>query len=130
MNDIEKKLAVLLATSPHLVLAWDCSYEEAASDLIKNGVTIDPASLRPKGEWISVKDRLPEENGIYLTCNKKRQYEFHMFQPDKRMWQGIWQEDGVTHWTPLPEPPNCGADTRKEVASEVMMQPTEDNDDS
>ena len=59
----------------------------------------------PVQEWISVKDRWPEENGIYLTCNKKRQYEFHMFQPGKSVWQGIWAGDGVTHWMPLPEPP-------------------------
>ncbi len=65
--------------------------------LIANGVTVQ--------EWISVKDRLPEENGIYLTLNKKRQYEFHIFKTGKRMWQGIWEEDGVTHWMPLPQPP-------------------------
>ena len=38
MTDMEKKLAFLLATSPNLVLAWDCSYEEAARDLVANGV--------------------------------------------------------------------------------------------
>ena len=38
MAELEKKLAFLLATSPYLVLAWDCSYEEAARDLIANGV--------------------------------------------------------------------------------------------
>lgn len=56
-------------------------------------------------QWIPVTERFPEENGIYLTFNKKKQYEFHMFQTGKRMWKGIWQEDGVTHWMPLPEPP-------------------------
>ena len=74
--------------------------ETLAKDIynwVGNGVTVQ--------EWISVKDRLPEENGIYLTFNKKRQYEFHMFQTGKRMWQGIWEEDGVTHWMPLPQPP-------------------------
>ena len=59
----------------------------------------------PVQKWISVKDRWPEENGIYLTCNKKRQYEFHMFQPGKSVWQGIWAGDGVTHWMPLPKSP-------------------------
>jgi hypothetical protein len=56
-------------------------------------------------EWISVKDRLPEKDGIYLTCNKKKEYEFHFFQTGKRMWPAVWAEDGVTHWMPLPEPP-------------------------
>lgn len=40
MTDMEKKLAFLLATSPNLVLAWGCSYEEAARDLIANGVIL------------------------------------------------------------------------------------------
>ena len=56
-------------------------------------------------KWISVTERLPEEDGIYLTCNKKKAYEFHFFQTGKRMWQTIWEKDGVTHWMPMPEPP-------------------------
>ena len=37
MSDTEKKLAFLLATSPHLD-TLDGSYEKAARDLIENGV--------------------------------------------------------------------------------------------
>ena len=84
-----------------LSVNWDSSdfpyIDDAVDLLLANGVTVQ--------EWISVKDRLPEENGIYLTFNKKKQYEFHLFQVGKRMWQGVWEEDGVTHWMPLPEPP-------------------------
>ena len=40
MTDIEKKLAFLLCTSPYLD-TLDNSYEEAARDLIANGVTIE-----------------------------------------------------------------------------------------
>lgn len=75
------------------------------------GVTIDEAICKladmedAMPEWISVKDRLPKEDGIYLTCNKKKQYEFHLFQTSKRMWQAIWEEDDVTHWMPFPEQP-------------------------
>ena len=72
--------------------------------VIANGVTFAKDNNVPS-KWIPVSERLPEENGIYLTFNKKRQYEFHMFQTGKRMWQGIWEEDGVTHWRPLPQPP-------------------------
>ena len=74
-----------------------CAYENVADHLITKGVTLQ--------NWVSTDDRFPEENGIYLTFNKKKQYEFHMFQTGKRMWQGIWEEDGVTHWMPLPQPP-------------------------
>ena len=68
-----------------------------ADHLIANGVTVQ--------EWFPVTERLPKKDGIYLTFNKKKEYEFHFFQTGKRMWQAIWEEDGVTHWMPLPQPP-------------------------
>ena len=70
---------------------------EVADHLIANGVTVQ--------KWIPVTERLPDKDGIYLTCNKKKEYEFHLFQIGKRMWPAIWEGDGVTHWMPLPEPP-------------------------
>lgn len=39
MTDIEKKLAFLLSTSPYLD-TLDDKYEEAARDLVANGVTV------------------------------------------------------------------------------------------
>ena len=103
--DVKEKLVELLDNFPRdlspfagkeKLFVIDDNIEQAEY-LITNGVTVQ--------EWIPVTERLPEENGIYLTLNKKRQYEFHMFQTGKRMWQGIWEEDGVTHWMPLPQPP-------------------------
>lgn len=64
------------------------------------------AEATPK--WIPVTERLPEKDGIYLTFNKKKEYEFRFFQTEKRMWPAVWDEDGVTHWMPLPEPPKEG----------------------
>lgn len=100
--DVREKLVELICRFCSGLAVSDITppygYENLADFMISNGVTVQ--------EWISVDDRLPEENGIYLTLNKKRQYEFHMFQTGKRMWQGIWEEDGVTHWMPLPEPPH------------------------
>lgn len=67
-------------------------------------------------EWISVKDRLPEVDGLYLTCYK--------FRNDGRLFMEVlayyaidlkphFQHEGysgltVTHWMPLPEPPKEG----------------------
>lgn len=56
-------------------------------------------------EWVSVEERLPDKDGIYLSVNKARQYEFRLFQVGKQMWKAIWKEEGVTYWMPLPEPP-------------------------
>lgn len=55
------------------------------------------------GEWISVKDRLPEKHGEYLAATTAR----------PRGWVIVYAPVGwicsasypVTHWMPLPEPP-------------------------
>ena len=71
--------------------------------------------------WISVKDKLPEEDGWYLVfapgywgnsriygldgmaySNFKQNYKKHwgIERGTSRGWVGI-----ITHWMPLPEPP-------------------------
>jgi len=63
-------------------------------------------------EWISVKDRLPDNNqrvaGVgfdYGDVKNKRHYVVCEY------FDGIWMGDEceefeyITHWTPLPEPP-------------------------
>ena len=82
--------------------------EHLADHLIANGVTVQ--------EWISVKDRLPEEEGWYLVyTTPKREhksinkamfckgYAWGNFEPYWRGAGGHWAN--VTHWMPLPEPP-------------------------
>lgn len=81
-------------------------------------------------EWISVKDRLPEQHDAYLcaewskTFNEyfvriryfaKDLYEWDRFEfPDGKGKSGFYGSDSewgsylvddVTHWMPLPEPP-------------------------
>lgn len=92
--DVREKLVELLDI---IIQPGQKTLGDIADHLLANGVTVQ--------RWIPVTERLPEENGIYLTFNKKKQYEFHLFQTGKRMWQGIWEEDGVTHWMPMPQPP-------------------------
>lgn len=63
------------------------------------------------GKWISVKDRLPEAGG-YVACIAKRN-PFSRFMPmvariEKNGWVNPITEQyisEVTHWIPLPEPP-------------------------
>ena len=55
-------------------------------------------------QWISVEDRLPEENGKYLihTASRQtytRQYYTHHIN---RFFGNV----NATHWMPLPAPPN------------------------
>ena len=71
--------------------------EKIADHLIANGVTVQ--------QWISVKDRLPEQNKdvlVYTITHDVR--KAHCY--GERSWfghDGIWR--CVTHWMPLPEPP-------------------------
>ena len=75
---------------------------QVADHLIANGVTVQ--------EWISVKDRLPDEDGYYL-CNV-RSFAFRgsfyaaMLKYDNGGFiEGHIYTDDVTHWMPIPMPP-------------------------
>lgn len=68
-----------------------------------NGVTVQ--------EWISVKDRLPE-NGGYVVCIAKRNPFSRFMQMVARIEKNGWVNpiteqyiSEVTHWMPLSEPP-------------------------
>lgn len=65
-----------------------------------------------KQEWISVDDRLPEENGRYLACVNVSHLAFTSLTVIAVMDYGkehgfyLYSEDEpVTHWMPLPEAP-------------------------
>ena len=100
MMDVREKLIDLL-TGHSIDTQQDVEY--VADHLISSGVTVQ--------EWISVKDRLPQENGRYLTANKRWDDKINVFD----LWfnGGFWYVDGeddvfdfeVTHWMPMPNPP-------------------------
>ena len=83
--------------------------EHLAEHLIAHGVTVQ--------EWVDVKDRLPEESGMYIvTANDghAQRVSFVQWQKKNRMWnltgaRSYWR---VTHWMPLPHPPK--GDVRNE----------------
>ena len=122
--DIREKLVELLRNSPHLdtVKGYkgnDCTFEQGADWLIAHGVTVQ--------EWISVKERLPEEDGSYLVYSNsfgnRKSVKLRWFAKDaemagaydlagqKNVWYlydsecGYISINSVTHWMPLPEPP-------------------------
>lgn len=76
---------------------------ELADYLLSNGVTVQ--------EWISVKDRLPENDQWALCFIKDKSFgTFRVFQWNYIDWQwndgNEWfDEKDVTHWMPLPELP-------------------------
>ena len=92
--DVREKLVELIRQADH---SGKWMYEQLAVHLIAHGVTVQ--------EWISVKDRLPEEEGLYLVAvvnDHERRYS-------KTAWyhgHGNWfLHQKVTHWQYLPQPP-------------------------
>ena len=110
--DVREKLVEIIQNS---VGGCARNWAEIIVDgLIAHGVTVQ--------EWISAKDRLPEENDNYLVCCD---------DSGCPMDEGIWYQSGVvvcaeyykggwtwcegshewsldgivTHWMPLPQPP-------------------------
>ena len=74
-------------------------------------------------EWISVKDRLPEGDKNVLICDVNcpnnyeypyiidESYEIAFYSERSKHFclcakDVDWVTDNVTHWMPLPEPPN------------------------
>src|SRR5690348_7012978 len=59
-------------------------------------------------EWISVKDRLPEQEALYLvydSSNKEWGLSYFIVNGSYRYFD-IWESLDITHWMPLPSPPN------------------------
>ena len=74
-----------------------------------NKLLLDEASDRlEKQEWISVDERLPNEEGTYLTYTDKDNVDLDIFciypSHETKFWSGE-RRGKVTHWMPLPEAP-------------------------
>lgn len=82
-----------------------------AIDALEQDLTVE---AEPDNGWISVKDRMPDDKKRYLICTvSRRRVDIAYYQPtgDKYsnhepFWQGSnCRFSTVTHWRPLPEPP-------------------------
>ena len=108
--DVRKKLVELLCNSPYLdaIKGYkdnddnDCTFEQGADWLIANGVTVQ--------EWISVEERLPEDDSDVIAYLRTGE-EGRIFPANYA--KGVWFDcifnkrvtETTTHWMPLPEPP-------------------------
>ena len=112
--DVREKLVELIFDSLCRHVDKSCKLaENIADDLIANGVTVQ--------EWISVKDRLPETDGICIVCdcrlNGNPWIHTAGFIKASSSWcelHGVYYDDGygryseqdkITHWMPMPNPP-------------------------
>ena len=109
--DVREKLVELLRNAKAAMKSENLSCDIARNMFVvdfmmANGVTVQ--------EWISVKDRLPED-GEYVVCIAKRN-PFSRFMPmvariEKNGWANPITEQyisEITHWIPMPQPPKGG----------------------
>jgi hypothetical protein len=58
--------------------------------------------------WVSVKDRMPNEDEAVLAWNKQG---FPMIDVwSGKMWGCAWTVDEISHWMPIPEKPESEDD--------------------
>ena len=80
---------------------WKADVDEACR--------LGASALRERQEWISVKDRLPEDYIKVLTCDARDNvhifYHFHQYESPFGIDASDQRYYEVTHWMPLPEPP-------------------------
>ena len=99
-----------------------CDYEQAADAIVELS---DKLAIAEEDKikmfcqiprWIPVTEQLPEKNGPYLCCWKASADEkmyiarIMVWRADTG-WMNAWDEPMskyVTHWMPLPEPPEEG----------------------
>ena len=85
------------ALAPHLQSCPYCSGPTHIKDVQE---WLDEQPTVNLYEWISVKDRLPEQFGKYLVVCKG------ICISQIRLWEGTWDSFAeITHWMPLPTPP-------------------------
>lgn len=65
-----------------------------------------------KPEWISVEERLPDDNGTYLVIGKSgtphTAHFYKAFKINGKPFDANFSNRYVRYWMPLPEPPKEG----------------------
>ena len=91
---------------------WRAHESQDASCFSLDGCDYFEAALTPPNEWVSVEERLPEvyldeeDIGIpFLVCGPYTKYPFRAFFAGT-FWHDCFEPVEVTHWMPLPAPPD------------------------
>lgn len=95
-----------------------CDSVESADEPIANCgrdcITLAIVDRMPTVRWIPCSERLPEKTGYYLVCDVTAEYDNIRGRQDVSKyvigrhgghWYGAICGKYITHWMPLPEPP-------------------------
>ena len=118
MTDREKLIELIQKAKDECVNDYSdhTENEYIADRLLDNGVTFE-TDTNVGSKWIPVTERLPEKNGEYLCryvfgdyCEMPFYQALHYYAAGERPHFQHELEGGspkmkVTHWMPLPEPP-------------------------
>ena len=111
-------------TTKEAIEAIKCNWPDSRYTILREALDMAISALRQQdvtdkdvGKWISVKDRLPDYMGevLVIVSGKPHEnitldgaYEIAEYDPVEgwilEMWPE-WCSGVVTHWMPLPEPP-------------------------
>ena len=81
------------------------SYEDYVW-LLDAVINTPAADVQPVNQWISVKDRLPNEDDCYLVVIESEIcVSIDIAEYSENRWH---KHDKVLYWQPLPEPPKDG----------------------
>ena len=92
------------------VVSYHCA--EGCGDIFNGEVVFFPKDQEEIREWISVKDRLPDEDGHYLVLFQRKLITTDWHEYSIGYFRGTsfdnndWNSVAITHWMHLPKSPN------------------------
>ena len=118
-EQIEEMAKDLRETAPDYCESWHCKgcqYEEYGEgyvcDSIQQAEKMIAKGYRKQSGWVSVKERLPEKDGMYIVHTKNltghSPLGLNVFVAEYILSDFVfygWEDNRITHWMPLPEPP-------------------------
>ena len=116
--DNKEAIAILKEGSKHycddIASCEECDRVICAAK-IDEAIKVVEEDARPKGEWIPVSERLPEEYGNYLVFTSDNDIDVGTFSPQFENSWSMCDADGfywvmqkgieITHWRPLTKAP-------------------------
>lgn len=101
----EKQIRWLEDLAEDVLEQYTDGYSRADKEML--ALALYNIGCRKKTEWISVDERLPEKDGMYLVYYKERSKDdirITFFRNGEKYYNYMWKRH-YSHWMPLPEAP-------------------------